>query len=40
VISRVAVNQAEADRLRDMSWLDRDVKARLEKNARKDSLLG
>jgi putative FmdB family regulatory protein len=40
VISQVAINQAETDRLRDMSWLDRDVKARLEKNARKDSLLG
>lgn len=40
VISRVSVAQSETDRVRDLSWIDRDVKRRLEKKARSDSLLG
>jgi len=40
VISRVAVAQAERDRLQDMSWLDRNIKRRFEKKLQGDSLLG
>jgi putative FmdB family regulatory protein len=40
LLSRVAITREEQERLRDLSWMDRDIKRRVEKKARNDSLLG
>jgi putative FmdB family regulatory protein len=40
VISRVAVAQAQRDRLQDMSWLDQNIKRRFERKLQGGSLLG